>query len=45
MKPTAGAKLQISESETANHAAAVAAAADALFKEDKPWAKMSPAEK
>jgi len=44
-KPHSGAKLQLAESETAQHAAAVAAAADALFKEEKPWAKMTPAER
>lgn len=44
-KPHSGAKIQLAEHETASHAAAVAAAADALFKEEKPWAKMNPAER
>lgn len=38
-------KAAVPDSEMANHAAAVAAAANELFKEEKPWAKMTPAEK
>merc|ERR1712022_60554 len=44
-KPHSGAKIQLSENETLDHAKALAAAADAMFKEEKPWEKMTPAER
>jgi len=44
-RPAARKKLQVADTEIANHAAAVAAAASQLFPDDKPWAKMTKAER
>lgn len=44
-KPKARAKVQVAATADVNQAAAVAAAADQLLPMDKPWAKMTLAEK